>query len=310
MEHLSPQHSIAPAILDQIAHEEFHSWNPYRIGHMPDPQEPVTWFSEGFTRYYETLMLFDAGLLPFPDYVAGFNAKLRSYELSEGRDVPLAEFVRRHVADKSALAGLEYQRGAVIAAWLDATIRHDSDGQFSLNDLMFYLARQDSDYQHKHDRSLIVSNKRIFKAASKYIRRASARRLRQYVERGGRIQVPEDALGTCAQSHTETIGRFDLGFDRSSISSESRKVVGVRPDSEAYKAGLRDGQQLLGWSITNNEPAKQVKLAIKTETGRREITYYPQGEKRPVQQFILDQDKYSLKPEACLLMFSRAAVQK
>ena len=302
MEHLSPQASISLNILDQIAHEEFHSWNPYRIGHMPDPQEPVSWFSEGFTRYYETLMLFRAGLLPFPDYVISFNAKLRDYEMNEGRDVSLAGFVRRHIGDKSAFSGLEYRRGAVIAAWLEATIRNESHGRFSLDDLMFFLVRQNAAYSGNHGKPMLVSNKRIFKAAARYIRRASVHKLRKYVEQGGGIQLPVDSLGSCVQSRIEAIGKFDLGFDRGSITSETKNVVGVRQDSEAYKAGLRDGQQLLGWSIYNGDPTKQVKLTIKTAAGRQEITYYPQGEKISVQQFILNAGEYSLKPQVCSAM--------
>jgi predicted metalloprotease with PDZ domain len=302
MEHLSPQASISLNILDQIAHEEFHSWDPYKVGCMPHPQEPVTWFSEGFTRYYETLMLFRAGLLPFSDYLAGLNAKLRDYAMNEGEGIALAEFVRRHVADKSVLAGLEYRRGAVIAAWLDATIRNESQNHASLDDLMFYLIRQNAAYQRQRGKPMPISNKRIFKAAAKYIHRESLVRLRQYVEHGGSIQLPNDAMGLCVHSRIESIGRFDLGFDQSSITSETKRAVGVRPDSEAYKAGLRDGQQLIGWSINNGDPTKQVKLTIKTDTGRQVITYYPQGEKVAVQQFVLDQGEYALKPEVCSAM--------
>lgn len=303
MEHLSPKASISLNVLDQLAHEEFHSWNPYRIGAMPDPQEPVSWFSEGFTRYYEDLMLLFAGLEQFPDYVASLNTKLRAYEMNEGRDVLLAEFVRQHSVKQSAWSGLEYRRGAVIAAWLDGTIRNESHGRSSLTDLMFYLVRQDGDYRRSHGKPMLLSNKRILKAAAKYIHKASIDRLRQYVERGGSIQVPDEALGPCVQSRIEAIGKFDLGFDRSSITGETKKVIGVTAGSEAYTAGLRDGQQLLGWSINNGDSTKQVKLTIKTDTGRQTITYFPQGEKVSVQQFVLDQVEYSMKPEACSGMF-------
>jgi predicted metalloprotease with PDZ domain len=303
MEHLSRLDTISPNVLAQISHEEFHSWNPLRMGHSPDPQEPITWFGEGFTRYFEDLMLLRAGLEQFPDYVTSLNTKLRAYEMNEGRDVPLAEFVRRHSVKQSAWPGLEYRRGAVIAAWLDGTIRDESHGRSSLTDLMFYLVQQNADYRRRHGKPMLLSNKRILKGAAKYIHKASIDRLRQYVERGGSIQLPDDALGPCVQGRIEAIGKFDLGFDRSSITGETKKVIGVKPDSAAYKAGLRDGQQLLGWSIYNGDPTKQVKLTIKTDTGRQVITYLPQGEKVSVQQFILDQGEYSMKPEACSAMF-------
>jgi predicted metalloprotease with PDZ domain len=194
----------------------------------------------------------------------------------------------------------------VIATWLDATIRKQSRQRASLNDLMFYLVRQNADYRATHHGKLLaLTNKRIFSAAAKYITAASAREFARYAENGGAIPVPDNALDPCVQSRIEMIGNFELGFDRSSISAEPHRVLGVQPDSEAYKAGLRDGQQLLGWSIVNGDPTKQVKLTIKTENGRQVITYYPQGNKVPVQQFVLDASAYSAKPEACSAPFRR-----
>jgi hypothetical protein len=48
-----------------------------------------------------------------------------------------------------------------------------------------------------------------------------------------------------------------------------------------------------------------VKLTIKTDSGRQVITYYPQGKKVPVQQFVLDQSAYNAKPEMCAATFWR-----
>jgi predicted metalloprotease with PDZ domain len=299
MEHLSRQDSISPQVLRQLAHENFHSWNPSRIGHVPDPEERVSWFYEGFTGHYQDLMLFRAGLLSFPDYVASLNAQLRTYEMQEGKEVPLEEFVRRHSADHSALPGLEYRRGSVIAAWLDATIRKESHNR-SLDDLMFYLVHQDADYQRKHrGKQMVLTNKRLFSAAAKFLDKTSVSQLQQYVLKGGSIQLPENALVPCVQLHSEMIGKFELGFDRSSITSDAKQVVGVKPGSEAYKAGLRDGQKLLGWSIYNGDPTKEVRLTIKTDNGKQVLTYYPQGPKIPIQQFVVDTGENFLKPGGC-----------
>lgn len=305
MEHLSRLDTITQVILNQISHEEFHSWNPYRMGQMPDPEEAVNWFTEGFTRYYESLMLTRTGRLSFPDYVDTFNLNVRNYALNDAKNVPLAEFVRRRRADKSLFSGLEYQRGSVIAAWLDLTIRAQSRGHFSLDDLMFYFVRQNAEHKRTHGKPLFISNKRFFKATARYIDRKSLAQLRRYVEYGGDIEMPGNALGPCVESHTAPMGRFELGFDRSSVQAEPHKVVGLKEDSDAYKAGLRNGQQLIGWSITNGDPTKQVKLTIKTESGRLVITYYPQGKKVPVQQFVLDQSAYNTKPQVCAAGFWR-----
>ncbi|HZS28757.1 MAG TPA: hypothetical protein VFB76_16130, partial [Candidatus Angelobacter sp.] len=301
MEHLSRMDTISPNVLRQLAHENFHSWNPYRIGRVPDPEERVNWFYEGFTGYYGDLMLLRAGLESFPDHVQALNKDLRSYGMGEAINVSLGEFVRRHTTDKSALPGLERRRGTVIAAWLDATIRQESHGHSSLDDLMFYLVQQNAEHKQSHyGKPMLLTNKRIFEAAARYVNKTSLEQFRRYAQKGGIIQLPENALGPCAQSRTEMLGPFELGFDRSSINSDSKKVTGVKPDSEAYKAGLRDGQQLLGWSIYNGDPSKQVRLTIKTDNGKQVLIYYPQSvAKVPVQQFVLDTNEYSLKPEAC-----------
>jgi hypothetical protein len=75
-------------------------------------------------------------------------------------------------------------------------------------------------------------------------------------------------------------------------------VSGVGPDSEAYKAGLRNGQQLTGWSFTP-DPEKQMRLTIRSADGKQVLTYFPRGAKVPVQQFTLDAAKYSADPRAC-----------
>lgn len=301
MEHLSRLDTISPNVLRQLAHENFHSWNPYRIGHVPDPEERVNWFYEGFTGYYEDLMLLRAGLESFPDYVQALNMNLRNYGMGEAIDVSLDEFVRRHSADKKALPGLERRRGAVIAAWLDATIRQESNNRSSLDDLMFYLVQQNTSYkQSHHGKPMMLTNKRIFAAAAQYVNKPSLDQFRRYALSGGIIQLPESTLAPCVQSHTEMLGPFELGFDRSSITGDTKKVTGVKPDSEAYKAGLRDGQQLLAWSIYNGDPMKQVRLTIKIDAGKQTLTYYPQSAaKTPVQQFVLNANEYSLKPDAC-----------
>lgn len=250
-------------------------------------------------------MLTRTGRLSFPDYVDTFNWNLRAYALNDARNVPLAEFVRRRRADKSLFLGLEYQRGDVIAAWLDLTIRARSRSRSSLDDLMFYLVHQNAEHKRTHGKPLFISNKRFFKVAARYIDRKSLAQLRRYVEYGGDIEMPRDALGPCVEPGLESIGRFELGFDRSSVDAEPHKVVGLKEDSEAYKAGLRNGQQLIGWSITNGDPTKQVKLTIKIETGKQVITYYPQGKKVPVQQFVLDQRAYNTQPEVCSAGFWR-----
>jgi hypothetical protein len=74
---------------------------------------------------------------------------------------------------------------------------------------------------------------------------------------------------------------FDLGFDFAA-SRAAGKVIGIRSDSAAYAAGLRDGQILSGRiSVTNNDPQQAAVFGIRDAAGEREVQFFPQG--RPLQ---------------------------
>jgi predicted metalloprotease with PDZ domain len=300
MMHLSRLDPITPRILGMIAHETFHGWNPYKIGYVPGSDYPISWFFEGFTAYYQHVMLFRAGLISFPEYVAAVNQQLRDYEVNEGTEVSLQQFIQRHSADRSVLDKLDNRRGAVLAMWLDATIRKESDHRASLDSLMFDLFAQNTAYERRHySQPMKLDNERVFRAASRYLHRASKKEFRTYVEEGGSIPVPEAALGLCVKSHIEASWKFDLGFDRMSTTSDDNKVLGVEPGSGAFRAGLRDGQELTGWSFDLGDPSEQVRLTINAEDGKRTLTYYPRGSEVSLQQFSLDGTRYFSNPGTC-----------
>lgn len=301
MEHLSRQDELTPNILGILAHETFHAWNPYRMGFPEGSEYSVSWFFEGFTRYYQDVMLFRAGVVSLPEYVAGVNEVLKKYHLSEGTQVSLNEFVRRHSVKHSDLDQLDYRRGAVLALWLDATIRRHTHNQASLDNVMFDLvAQQRLQLRNQKNRPVTLSNKRIFRTAAQRIDDKSAQMLREYVEQGGRILIPDNALGPCVQSRVEDMTTFDLGFDASRLNNGNKIVTDVVTYGEAYRAGLRDGQELVRWSVYNGDPSKEVRLTVKNAEGEQVITYFPRGTRIPVQQFNLDAGKYQRDPQACV----------
>jgi predicted metalloprotease with PDZ domain len=119
------------------------------------------------------------------------------------------------------------------------------------------------------------------------------------VKEGAEIAPGDDALGACAHASMDDLPTFDLGFDFAA-STNAKKVVGVRPDSPASKAGLRDGQGLLGWSVHNNEPDKAAKFTIQTDDGEKtKIEYYPKGKTITVPQYHIYQQAYVSNPATC-----------
>jgi len=300
MEHLSRKDRLTPDVLGTLAHETFHAWNPYKMGLPHGPQYSVSWFFEGFTRYYQDLMLYRAGLVTLPDYIARINEGIRKYQLTEGINVPLDEFIRRHSADHSALDQLDYRRGMVLALWLDATIRHKTQNHASLDNVMFHLVEEEKAHLHSvSSKPMRLTNRRIFRAASPYLGGSLTKSLRRYVEQGGIIRIPENFFGPCVRSQIESLARFDAGFDASLLNKGIKTVSGVEVNSQAYQAGLRDGQELIHWSMYNGDPSKEVQLTVKSEDGESTISYLPAGGKVPVQQFTLEAERCRSDSRSC-----------
>jgi predicted metalloprotease with PDZ domain len=254
--YMSPPDSIT-ALLPVLAHESFHTWNPNRMGLVHEYAEAsLDWFTEGFTQYYAYLLTYRAGLMTQPAYIDRINGYLRDYPSSTDPDT----------------------RGPVIALWLDGEIRRQSHGKRSLDNVMFDMLRG-ADSQ--------LTQTRILQAAGRYLALDARRELAQAVVPGAAMPVPgEGALGPCAHLSMKEVQVFDLGFDFKT-SMTARRVTGVIEDGPAFKAGLRDGQTLNGWSVYNNQPERMATFHIRTEAGPKVIQYYPSRTVAGVPQYDL-----------------------
>jgi predicted metalloprotease with PDZ domain len=277
-----------------LAHETFHTWNPYRFGPLPNEGSVLAWFTEGFTTYYQDLLLLRAGLLTLPEYIRYTNERLRSYFFSSAKNLSNSEMAARHRTDAAA-GQMPYIRGSIIALWLDAKIREAGARASTLDTLMFDLAAQARSKTPPR-----LGDERILGAAKKYLDDSSIRQFREFAELGSTIPIPETALGPCVSSRMESMPAFELGFSRDALERE-RIIRSVLPDSEAFRAGLREGQQVSRMNIWWNDISKPVKLTVKTADGARAIEYYPRGRSLEVPQYRLNAAEFEKNPAGCLL---------
>lgn len=144
--------------LGLASHEYFHAWNVKRI--KPAAFAPydlerenytrLLWLFEGFTSYYDDLMLVRAGLISEAQYLETLGRAITSHLRTPGRRV-------QSLADSSFDAWIKYYRqdentpnavvsyylkGSLVALCLDLLIRERSRGRRSLDDVMRLLWRR------------------------------------------------------------------------------------------------------------------------------------------------------------------------
>jgi predicted metalloprotease with PDZ domain len=130
------------------AHEFFHLWNVKRIrpaemwpyDYSRENETPLLWVSEGFTNYYGIVGQLRAGLLTPDAFVQRAAQAANSIE-----NTPVRNYISPAEASISTWIGYDtpvafgisyYTQGQNIAALLDLSIRQDTNGRSSLDDVM------------------------------------------------------------------------------------------------------------------------------------------------------------------------------
>jgi predicted metalloprotease with PDZ domain len=144
--------------LGLCSHEYFHTWNVKRIKPAvfapydlrQENYTPLLWLFEGFTSYYDDLTLLRTGLIDAPAYLGLLAKTINSVLRGRGR-------LKQSVAESSFDAWTKYYRqdenapnaivsyyakGSLVALLFDLTIRRDSRGRKSLDDVMRVLWRR------------------------------------------------------------------------------------------------------------------------------------------------------------------------
>jgi predicted metalloprotease with PDZ domain len=144
--------------LGLCSHEYFHTWNVKRIkpaAFAPydltrESHTSLLWLFEGFTSYYDDLMLVRSGVIDTEAYLKlvakGINGVLRGsgrhkQSVAESSFDAWSKYYRQDENAPNAIVSY-YAKGSLVALALDLTIRTETRGKRSLDDVMRALWQQ------------------------------------------------------------------------------------------------------------------------------------------------------------------------
>lgn len=138
--------------LGLASHEYFHSWNVKRIkpaAFVPynfdrENYTSLLWVFEGFTSYYDDLMLARCGLISELRYLQTLAKTIADVRRGSGRkrqsvaESSFDAWIKYYRPDENSLNAVAsyYKKGALVALALDLTLRLASRGRRSLDDVM------------------------------------------------------------------------------------------------------------------------------------------------------------------------------
>jgi predicted metalloprotease with PDZ domain len=255
-------------LLGLISHEYFHTWNvkrlkPAEFVELDYSQENYTrllWFFEGFTSYYDDLLLLRAGLIDAPRYLKLVAKTINGVLGAPGRQV-------QSVAEASFDAWTKYYRqdentpnstvsyytkGSLVALALDLTVR-SAGHHGSLDDVMRAL--------WNHSGGGPITQADIEQALQHAAGRSLQHELQQWVH--GREDLPLTALletaGVAIKSEPAPFAQR-VGLRVSEGPLTGVQVKSVLRGGAAERAGVAPGDELLainGWRVRRMDDALQ-----------------------------------------------------
>ncbi len=301
LEHLNSFVAFAPPgniatpemLIGTASHEFYHVWNVKRIrpaemwpyDYSRENETPLLWVSEGFTTYYGGVAVYRAGLMTEENFLQRTADAASSIESTDARHYisPANASVSTWVGYDSPVAfGISYYtQGQNLAALLDLSIRHDTNGTASLDDLM--RALHDEHYKRGRgfttDDTIRIINRLTKKSYNDFYRR--------YVFG---MEVPDyDTIFGYAGYKIEKapVQNAHFGFN-GRFRGDGFAINSVEPGSPADAAGLQIGDTIVkingvdtrlapfstfagkAIDLTVNRDGNEIKVPMKV--GSREVT--------------------------------------
>ena len=260
-------------LLGLISHEYFHSWNVKRlvpadlrtIDHQAENPTRLLWFFEGFTSYYDDLMLLRSGLIDAPRYLRLLAKTVNAVAATPGRQVQsVAEasfdaWTKYYRPDEHSPNSTVsyYQKGALVALALDLTLRQQGR---SLDAVMQGLWQRCVVGLDGKGVDGAVTEADIGAVVAEVARQPLPDWLADWVHGTDDLPLPELLAAFGIEQRPERVGlAAALGLRLSEGVVSGVQVKTVLAGGAAHRAGVAAGDELLavdGWRIRRLDEAQ------------------------------------------------------
>ena len=254
-----------------LGHEMTHTWTANAIGN---------WYDEGDAVYYQALIPWRAGLMSTDQYLADLNETAYRYFTNALRDLPEDQVAPRFWED-TRIRVLPYDRGAMYFAVLNGKVRRASGGKRGIDDLVQAMIQRARDGQ--------PLSEQVWQDLLQKELGADGPATHRSMMSGGLMLPQSEDFGPCFERVTTKMRRFDLGFDNASITSNPKIIRGLKPGSEAARAGLKDGDEVayaVALDSVQGDLGRTLDLTVTRDGKSFPLSYRPRGEAVDAYQWV------------------------
>ncbi len=262
-------------------HELQHNWIGKAIEN--DNEEEQYWFSEGFTEYYTIKNIAQNRIhgLGWDYYMEQLNENIRNLYSSPVKEAPNSDITYDTFWSSREYGKLPYYRGMLFAFCLDEMIQSDSEGTYSLDDVMRTFLKASTESGQKITHPYFIEN------VNRFLNGDITNFFEEHIEKGTWLPLTQ-MFGDRDLEYDPTCEVFEIGFK---LDSEQRVVVSVDETAAAYKAGVREGDLVGSRSIYYGSTTMPVELTLHRNGVAIPIRYLAVKEVPAPQLKISDKNK-------------------
>jgi len=247
-------------------HELQHNWTGHIIKN--DNEEEQYWFSEGFTEYYTFKNIAKGKIYNLDEsyFIDELNNCIKTLYTSPVKNMPNSEMNYDNFwSGKEGVRKLPYNRGALLAFYLDQKIKNETQGKNSLDDVLLDFKNEALKTGQK------MTHEYFIKTVNTYLSTDFKSFFDNHIE-NGQLYNLETIFSDFNFEYDTTSKVFDLGF---TFSEDKRRIVAIDESSEAYKAGLRLNDMIKNRSYFYNAIEYPAEFTIVRDGKNLDIKYYP-----------------------------------
>jgi len=258
-------------------HELMHHWIGNQIKNGLD-EELSYWFSEGFTDYFSRKNMYESGLISKEQYISLIDSVLAIHYNNPLASAP-NDSIKPNFWGGTYYGKLPYNRGSIFAYYLDGKIQKVSKGKYDLKAVMRIMLSQTKLEKRPFDWQWM--QKEILNLLSYDI----ANDFRKYIIEGEPIpiEILNEALNN--QLELKETRVFANGYTMEKNEDGKTVITAVEKNSGAEEAGIKAGDQVLGYSIYGNV-YETSELMIKRDGKEMTIPFHAYVLSKPLPQHV------------------------
>ena len=254
-----------------LAHELTHNWC-YVLGE----ERMSSLFTEGTAEYYSCYMQYHTGQVDLDGYVESVNEKLRGcycHSLARTESYP-------EIYDKSWTHAdcqrIPYVKGVLLFLQLDSLIRRRTGDAANLNDIILTVVDEAN-----------AGAPMTFDDFQRMVNDLTEGEAQQYIDAAIAPGLPlpdSDYFGPDYELVETTIPVTCEGFDPT-VRYTDNIIRGLVPGSNAERAGLQNGDEILQIIADNGHPERPAEVTVRRGGETLHYSYLQQGEDVPCWQY-------------------------